>query len=169
MSIYDTEFSRRLRSSAPHKSKRSKDRDVFGDVEPASPRGMSPATKSKVVVRDYGDRYVVKLASLTPASSLRGIVGTSSLLTTSYPSLAAMPGHPSLGREGEALGRGQTRPHVEVSVKRDNAYWQKKSMRPSLTCYATSCSPSSEHPPDQHPLPLDHSHLHPDTHILDDL
>ncbi|TXT15821.1 hypothetical protein VHUM_00324 [Vanrija humicola] len=70
-SIYDTEFSRRIRSSvstpprspakrAPH----PKERDVFGDVERTrSPRGMSPlssvsASKGKAVARDYGDRFI---------------------------------------------------------------------------------------------------------------
>lgn len=77
MSIHDTDFTRRLRSvaSSPAQprstSKRSqqcsRDRDVFGDVEQHSPRGTSPKLKGKgkVVVRDYGDRYVV-LTFLAP-------------------------------------------------------------------------------------------------------
>lgn len=69
MSIHDTDFTRRLRSvasppslprSAIKRSQYPRDRDVFGDVEQASPRGMSPQLKGKgkAVMRDYGDRYV---------------------------------------------------------------------------------------------------------------
>ena len=69
MSIYDTEFSRRLRSSVPP-SPGSPSRyhnpkpDVFGDItlplRNASPQVPSPvsARKGKGVVRDYGDRWV---------------------------------------------------------------------------------------------------------------
>ncbi|KAK8853417.1 hypothetical protein IAR55_004123 [Kwoniella newhampshirensis] len=82
MSIYDTEFSRRIRSSAlppspvsntPRYELRSTSvgkGDVFGDITSpmrnGSPRGMSPLSvsvgggnaKGKGVVREYGDRFI---------------------------------------------------------------------------------------------------------------
>jgi hypothetical protein len=63
--MYDTEFSRRLRSSVPPSpgspSRGLNSNDVFGDITPlkGSPRMGSPsARKGKGVPRDYGDRYV---------------------------------------------------------------------------------------------------------------
>jgi hypothetical protein len=76
MSIYETEFSRRIRSSVPPSPSSpgrygagagagggaKKGGDVFGDitvpVRNGSPRGMSPAGKGKGMTRDYGDRSV---------------------------------------------------------------------------------------------------------------
>lgn len=90
MSIHDTDFTRRLRSvasppapprSTTKRSHYSRERDIFGDVEQASPRGMSPKLKGKgkAVVRDYGDRYVVSLPPMfvdTTASSQLGMEPT---------------------------------------------------------------------------------------------
>ncbi|KAK4684298.1 cell division cycle 20-like protein 1, cofactor of APC complex, partial [Tremellales sp. Uapishka_1] len=65
MSIYDTEFSRRIRSSvppSPGSSSYISQADVFGEtitsIRTSSPRGMSPVIKGKAISRDYGDRFI---------------------------------------------------------------------------------------------------------------
>lgn len=74
MSVHDTEFSRRLRSSipsSPGSPSRYTPGDVFGDItgplRNGSPRANSPGQVRKgkgVAGRDYGDRWVGILGRL---------------------------------------------------------------------------------------------------------
>lgn len=169
MSIYETDFSRRLRSSVPLSPGSSKlystrnltpgPADVFGDITSpmgngnASPRAGSPgsARKGKAAMRDYGDRSVMPfyfVAWLMIDSFQRGtVVWTCMRVISCCPkSITSLERrYPQSQRTGGEAGTllEQIKMFVEVSCvffTATKAHKQRRPTQRSITFSRAKCS-----------------------------